>query len=79
VPNKEEIQTRSEKANEILGTPPHFVIRSGIGLIMLMLIIFLSTSLIIEYPDFIKARITITGGSSPVSIVAKKMKSLNIF
>jgi hypothetical protein len=77
VPNKEEIQTRSEKANEILGTPPHFVIRSGIGLIML--IIFLSTSLIIEYPDFIKARITITGGSSPVSIVAKKMKSLNIF
>jgi len=70
--DKENIRIRSEKANEILGTPPHFVVRSGIVLITITLLLILSTSLIIKYPDLISTRVTLTGPKNPVSIVAEK-------
>ncbi len=63
---------RSTKTNEILGTPPNFLIRSGISLITLMLLLFFSVSFIISYPDYINSEIIITGGKPPVDVIASK-------
>jgi len=80
--NKEDIRIRSKKANDILGIPPHFVIRSGIGLITLTLLLFLSTSIMIRYPEIVRTKIIITGGENPVSIIAEdagKVEKIFVF
>jgi multidrug resistance efflux pump len=70
--SKEDIKIRSEKTNEMLGTPPTFLVHSGITVITILLLILLSVSLLIKYPDTLQTPVIFTGGRPPVSVLANK-------
>lgn len=65
------IELRSEEVQEILGTPPGWIIRRGITLISLVVLILLIGSYFFKYPDIIKGRVTIISKNPPVTLVAK--------
>lgn len=58
--NTEELNLRSEEVQEILSTPPAWIVRWGITLIFMFTIIILILSFIIKYPDFVTAKIIVT-------------------
>ena len=67
----EQISLRSEEVQEILGTPPSWMVRFGTlvaGIVLLMLGI---VSWVVEYPDTIKAPVSLTTTTPPVSVVAR--------
>lgn len=65
------IELRSEEVQEILGTPPRWIIRRGITLISLVVLVLLVGSYFFKYPDIIKGRVTIISKNPPVTMVAK--------
>lgn len=75
-----DFELRSEEVQEILGTPPNWILRSATSVILIVLIILLSGSFIYKYPDIINARVTILSENPPISIVARKGGKLkNLF
>ena len=62
---------RSEDVQEILSYIPHWIIRWGISLILIILLLLLAASWIIKYPDVITSRITITTQNPPVRVIAR--------
>ena len=68
---KSNIEIRSEEVQEILGTPPGWIVRWGITVISLVVIILLAGSYFYKYPDLISSRVTILSENPPVKIVAK--------
>jgi len=67
----DKIEFRSEEVQEILGTPPSWIIRWGITLISLTVFLLLAGSYFFRYPDIIKGRVTIISKNPPVTLVAK--------
>lgn len=65
------IEFRSETVQEILGEPPHWIIRRGIVVIMIVILTLIIGSCFYKYPDIIKASITITTVNPPIPIIAK--------
>ena len=61
----------SEPIEEIMGSPPSWIIRWGSSVIFIFFIIFITFSWIIRYPDTIPAPIVITTENPPVTLVAK--------
>jgi len=66
---KQEI--RSGEVQEILGTPPRWIVRWGISMIFAIIIIFLTGSYVFKYPDIISAPVVITTENPPATIIAK--------
>ena len=66
-----EIEIRSEEVQEILGTPPRWIIRWGITIMLMVVVVLISGSYFYKYPDLITARVTIMSENPPVQIVAK--------
>lgn len=62
---------RSESVQEIIGKTPHWIIRSGITMIFLVIFILIVISYLIKYPDVIEAEITIKT-SVPSEIMVSK-------
>lgn len=67
---EEEVQLRSEDIEEILGTPPGWLIRWGTTVLIGCIGIMLFAGWMIQYPDVITAKITISTAMPPVDIVA---------
>jgi multidrug resistance efflux pump len=67
----ENIEIRSAEVQEILGTPPRWIVRWGITIIFLVFLILLSGSYFFKYPDLISSRVTILSQNPPVQIVAR--------
>ncbi|MCD6354422.1 MAG: HlyD family efflux transporter periplasmic adaptor subunit [Prolixibacteraceae bacterium] len=65
------IELRSDEVQEIMGTPPKWIIRRGITIILAVVIVLLVGSYFYKYPDLISARVTIVSGNPPISIVAR--------
>ncbi len=65
------IEIRSDEVQEIMGTPPKWIIRRGITVILLVVIVLLVGSYFYKYPDLIQARVTILSENPPISIVAR--------
>ena len=68
---KKNIELRSEEVQEIMGTPPKWIIRRGIVIISAVVLVLLAGSCFYKYPDIIKARVTIVSENPPISIVAR--------
>ncbi len=68
---EEDIHIRSEEVQEILGTPPRWIIRWGISIIFLVFLILLTGSYFFKYPDLILSRVTILSQNPPAHIVAR--------
>tara|TARA_R110002020_G_scaffold475301_1_gene709516 strand:- start:10132 stop:11436 length:1305 start_codon:yes stop_codon:yes gene_type:complete len=54
------LRIRSEEVQEILSTPPSWIVRWGITLIFLILAMIISMSFLIKYPDYISAEVLVT-------------------
>jgi hypothetical protein len=65
------IEIRSEEVQEIMGTPPKWIVRWGIVIILLVVVILLLGSFYYKYPDIIEARVTVVSQNPPAQIVAR--------
>ena len=64
-------ELRSAEVQEILGMIPHWIIRWGITVMLFIIMGGLFLSWLIQYPDIIPARITLTTSPPPVRIYTK--------
>lgn len=65
------IEIRSDEFNEILGTPPSWVLRGGIFICSIIIFIIIVGCWVFHYPDVIKSPILITSANPPYNIVAR--------
>ncbi|GHU62160.1 hemolysin [Bacteroidia bacterium] len=75
------IELRSEEFQEILGSVPPWILRWGITVLAIVVVILLTGSAIIKYPDIVPAKITLTGSVPPAAIAARasgKLKELYV-
>lgn len=64
------IELRSEEVMDILGSVPHWSIRSGSGYLLGLILITIIVSWFIKYPDVITAPVLITTETPPLSVVS---------
>ena len=67
----EQLSEPSEYLQEVLATPPRWIIRWGEVLVLLLVITLLILGYLIRYPDRIAAEVVITTPHPPVEIVAR--------
>ena len=75
------IELRSEEFQEVLGSVPPWILRWGITVLAVVVVILLTGSAVVKYPDVISAQITLTGSTPPATIVAHtsgKIKELYV-
>lgn len=67
---EENMEIRSEEVQEILGNPPHWIVRYGTGMAVGVLALFLWLSFFIKYPDTISGEIQISFTEPPRHLLA---------
>ncbi|MFM2269687.1 MAG: hypothetical protein RL757_3128 [Bacteroidota bacterium] len=67
----EKIELRSDDMQEILGTPPSWIVRWGTTFVFFCVAILAAVSYYVKYPDIIRANIQITTAMPPVPVVAR--------
>ncbi len=65
------IELRSESVQDILTQPPHWMIRWGNTIILLILVLIMMMSYVIKYPEFIPAPIVVTSENPPEKLEAR--------
>ncbi len=65
------IEIRSEEVQEILGTPPRWIVRWGTTIAVFTVILMGVVSYIVKYPDVIQAAVVLTSAVPPESVNAK--------
>ncbi len=71
------LEIRSEAVQDILSYIPHWIIRSGITIVIGAVALMLGATWLIKYPDIISARITITTQTPPSPVVARSSGKLD--
>lgn len=71
MPETKEIELRSEEVQEILTKVPHWMIRWGNYVILLVLMLLFLMSYIVKYPDIVTTEIIITTQTPPEKLVAR--------
>lgn len=71
MPNHNEIELRSEDVQDILTKIPHWIIRWGSLVVLIILLLLFLVSWMVKYPDIITTEITITTQIPPEKLVAK--------
>lgn len=66
-----------DEVHEILGNPPGWTLRWGVGLIFLIMIIGVSIAAFISYPDIVNAPVYLTTENPPIEIVTKQEGKIN--
>jgi len=74
-----DITLRSEEVQEVLTTPPSWIIRWGITIIFALTIITIVLSFMIKYPDFVLAKVLITTQSPTERIISKVPGKIEYF
>ena len=77
----EEIETRSEEVQDLLGRVPSWITRNGILLIMALLLVLIAGSWFFKYPDIITAQVIVTSDNPPVHLLARvdgKLIAINV-
>jgi len=72
------IEIRSEEVQEILGYVPHWIVKSGIGLIFALVILLFIGSWYFKYPDIISSPISITTENPPAPLIARTSGKISI-
>ena len=67
----EKIELRSDDVQEILGTPPSWLVRWGTTIIFFTVGAMLLSAWWIKYPDMIEARVIISTAVPPVEVIAR--------
>ena len=71
MPDIDNIEIRSEEVQEIIGTPPARIVRTGITVIFTIIFLIIIGSFFFKYPDIIDARITVLGKNPSAEINAR--------
>ena len=71
MPQKDNIEIRSDEVQEIIGKSPSWLLRSGLTVILIFLLLMLLGSWVFHYPDIIRARIMVLSENPPAHIVAR--------
>nr|WP_315170981.1 HlyD family efflux transporter periplasmic adaptor subunit [uncultured Flavobacterium sp.] len=71
MPLEKEIELRSEEVQEILTRIPHWMIRWGSVVILIIVLSLFFVSWVVKYPDVITTQIVITTNTPPEKLVAK--------
>lgn len=71
IENPEDIEIRSEEVQEILGTPPAWLIRWGTTIVFFVVIGIIAVSWFVKYPDIIQSQIMITTPNLPTGVVTR--------
>jgi cobalamin biosynthesis protein CobD/CbiB len=71
MPSSKAIELRSEEVQEILTRVPHWMIRWGSVVVLLILVSLFFVSWLVKYPDVISTPIVITTTIPPEKLVAK--------
>jgi multidrug efflux pump subunit AcrA (membrane-fusion protein) len=66
-----QIELRSDEVQEILGTPPSWIVRWGTILLFLGVSMMALVGWLIRYPDVIDAKIVLTTETPPVGVIAR--------
>ncbi|WKB81845.1 HlyD family efflux transporter periplasmic adaptor subunit [Cellulophaga lytica] len=67
----EELNIRSEEVQEILSTPPSWIVRWGVTLIFALTIILIVLSFLIKYPDYVSAKVLVTTKKPTEKVIAR--------
>ena len=68
---EENIEIRSEEVQEVLGHIPIWIIRWGITMVFVVVLVLLTASWFIKYPDTVSATIVITTKNPPVHFISR--------
>lgn len=72
------IDLRSDEINELLGTPPRWIVRGGIGVIFGVVLLLFVGSIFFRYPEVINAPVVITTENPPAMVSAKATGRLSL-
>lgn len=67
---KEEIR-HSDDIQDIITSPPSWILRWGVSVFFLVILLFLTLSFLIKYPDTVNAKLTIVSSNTPKAIISK--------
>ena len=65
------IELRSENVQDILTRPPHWMVRWGNTLILIIMLMILLMSYFIKYPEFVPAPIIVTSQNPPEKLLSR--------
>jgi len=65
------IELRSEEVQEIIGIVPHWLIRSGISVVFIIVSVLFTGSFFFKYPDIVIAKATLSGNTPPANLKAR--------
>src|ERR1017187_7548222 len=68
---EKEIEIKTDEVNELLTAVPKWIVRWGVSVIFLIMILVLTLSFFIKYPDTLSAKTFITTTNPPVTLIAK--------
>lgn len=78
--NKRNLHVRSAEVQEIIGRPPHWLVRGGITGFLVVLVLILMAASVIEYPEVIQAPLKLRAINEPKTLEAKTSgKLINLF
>jgi hypothetical protein len=67
----EDLNLRSEEVQEILETPPVWIVRWGVTLIFMFTLILIFLAFLIKYPDFVTAKVLVTTKMPTEKVIAR--------
>ncbi len=69
----ENLEIRSEEVQEILGTPPNWLVQWGTLIALVIIVLMGWISYFIQYPDTVQSSIRVTSTEPPRKLVAERM------
>ncbi len=69
--DSEYVELRSEDVQEILGTPPGWLVRWGTTIVLFGFGMMLAAAWLVRYPDVVEAKVVVTTATPPVDVVAR--------
>lgn len=75
------IELKSEQMNEMLSNPPSWIVRSGNGVFLIVLLVVFALAWFIRYPDELVGEVFVTSSQPPIELSNQsyvQLKSLNV-
>lgn len=69
-PEREALEARSAEVQQIIGRPPHWLVRGGIGVFLGVILLVFGAASTIEYPEIVQASVTLRIAGGPLVVQA---------
>lgn len=75
--NENNIDVRNEEIQEILGTPPGWILKFGTLIFLIVIVLLIWLSYWIQYPDVVESEIIVSFNDPPTKLISPKSGFLN--